>query len=412
MSPTNHNSNWQAAQRANENVFRQQAKNEAQAWSELSQSELTSVHKQRYGAQAQMLEKSVNGDLQSAADVMRYLSTSNADLRHIMQAALHDCPDSKIWRYLLNFLALHTWEDAYWHIGLVDPPHERDEMELICAEASKELSSQAREACLLSVVETFALDELVDEHRRKNDLLSTTLAHSGETAPRFPPNQAQRRRLVRYAAAYLSGLRTDPQVIPVLEEMVDQGELSWKLRAVQALGVIHDVRCGPSLLKALANGPHPLHQEASRVLNEMGSLAQPVWEEALQHSDAHVRWHAARGLGQIGDLRAIEILAEGLYDDTQAVRWVTARVLANLDSTAIPAILNVLTHHPVTEPFRQAANHALHAMPSRLTQEYLKPLLQALHSPAANVEVPRQAQMMALEWKRRQANQAKKDRVT
>jgi len=406
MSPTKNNTNRQSVQRANEAVFRTQDINEAQAWSDLSQPAATTLHKQRYKAQAKILDRAVSGDIHAAADVMHYLSSNNADLRMMMQSALHDYPDAKIWRYLLNFLALYTWEDAYWHIGLVEPPAERAEMELRCAEINKQMGAQAKESCLQSVIEVFALDESENERKQKNDLLSTTLSHSGEISPRLPPSQAQRRRLVRYAAVYLSGLRADPQVIPILEEMIEDAELSWKTRAVHALGVINDTRCGPALLKALASGQHPLHQDASRVLNEMGPLALGIWEEALQHPNSHVRWHAARGLGQVGDTRGIEILAEGLDDENQAVRWVTARVLANLDSTAIPAILNVLTQHRLSEPLRQAANHALHAMPSRLTQEYLQPLLKALHSPAASVEVPHQAQLLALQWKRIQSNQS------
>jgi HEAT repeat protein len=128
----------------------------------------------------------------------------------------------------------------------------------------------------------------------------------------------------------------------------------------------------------------------------------------LQHPNSHVRWHAARGLGQIGDTQAIEVLAEGLFDENQSVRWVTARVLASLNSTAIPAILNVLTRNRLSEPFRQAVHHALHAMPSRLTQEYLQPLLLALRSPAANVEAPRQAQRMLLDWKVSQPGKAER----
>ena len=194
MSPTKNNTNRQSVQRANEAVFRTQDINEAQAWSDLSQPAATTLHKQRYKAQAKILDRAVSGDIHAAADVMHYLSSNNADLRMMMQSALHDYPDAKIWRYLLNFLALYTWEDAYWHIGLVEPPAERAEMELRCAEINKQMGARAKESCLQSVIEVFALDESENERKQKNDLLSTTLSHSGGLSPRLPPSQAQRRR--------------------------------------------------------------------------------------------------------------------------------------------------------------------------------------------------------------------------
>ncbi len=408
MATTQETRNLKATRQAQTEQFRQQSENEAWAWSELPTVNPNQDMKSHYRAQADMLEKAVNGDIQMASTVLQYMSSTNQDLRRMMHSAVHDHQNPKGWRYLLNFLALHTWEDAYWQVGLADPPGERAQIELDCAEAGKNLSPHAVVDCLQSVVEVFALDESLTETKIKDEILHNILSHSGNTSPRLPPNQMQRRRLVRYAAAYVSGLRTDVTVIPLLEEMIDQAALTWKVRAVQALGVIQDQRCCPALLKALAVDIHPLHQEASRTLNAMGALARSCWEEALQNPNSHVRWHAARGLGQIGDPRAIETLAEGLFDENQSVRWATARVLANLNSTAIPAILNVLTRYRLSEPFRQAVFHALHAMPSRLTQEYLQPLLQALKSPAANIEAPRQAQRMLLEWKHTRPNKSER----
>jgi hypothetical protein len=400
--------NMQASRLAQAERFRQSEENEAQAWSEHSQQAPIQESKTRYRAQSAMLDKAISGDIQMASSVLQYMSSTNQDLRHMMQSAVHDHQNPVIWRYLLNFLALHTWEDAYWQIGLADAPGERSQIELQCAEVGKSLSTQSVVDCLQSVVEAFILDESAAESAIKGEIFHDVLAHSGEIAPHLPPNQEQRRRLVRYAAAYLSGLRANPDVILILEEMIENAALTWKVRAVQALGVIQDSRCCPALLKALTMGLHPLHQEASRTLNAMGALARGCWEDALQHPNSHVRWHAARGLGQIGDTKAIEVLAEGLFDDNQAVRWVTASVLASLNSTAIPAILNVLTRNRLSEPFRQAVHHALHAMPSRLTQEYLQPLLLALRSPAANVEAPRQAQRMLLDWKVSQPGKAER----
>ncbi len=397
--PTNPNTrNLKASRQAKTDLYRKQVDNEAKAWSQLPELDPALHKKSRYLTQEEMLDKAVSGDIEKARSVLHYLSSSNQDLRRMMQSALHDHRDPKIWRYLLNFLAMETWEDAFWQVGLAEPPGERAMVELDCAKVKQSISSEAINECLHSIIEVFAVDESPEETQLKKSLLQKILLNSGEKGISLPPKQSQRRLLARYAAAYISGLRSDPEVIPVLEELVEQASLTWKLRAVRALGVMQDERCCPGLLKALTLDIYPLHQEASRTLNSMGSLARSCWEQALEHPNSHVRWHAARGLGQIGDSRAIEVLAEGLYDDNQAVRWATARVLASLDSTAIPAILEVLTHHRLSEPFRQAVYHALHAMPAHMTQEYLKPLLEALHSPAANVEAPSVAQRMLLSW--------------
>ena len=153
-------------------------------------------------------------------------------------------------------------------------------------------------------------------------------------------------------------------------------------------------------MKALAIGGKVLHQEARRGLCDMGHLAEGAWVEALEHPDSHIRWHAARALSQIGDPRAVEVLAEGLHDPNYSVRWTTARVLASMDSTAIPAILQLIAHRPMDEPFRQACYHALHAMPSPRTQEYIQPLLEALNSSTAPVQAPQLAHVMLREWKK------------
>jgi HEAT repeat protein len=131
----------------------------------------------------------------------------------------------------------------------------------------------------------------------------------------------------------------------------------------------------------------------------MGGLAESTWIIALRHPDSHVRWHAARALGQFGDPRAVDVLAQGLFDENHAVRWATAQVLASLDAAAIPAILKTLAEHPLDEQYRQVVYHALHAMPAAQTQEYLRPLLHALSGASAAVEAPCVAQRILSEWK-------------
>lgn len=341
----------------------------------------------RFKAETELLLAAADGDRHASVRIQNYLRSDNQDLRLIMLAAAHAASAPQVWRYLLDCLV---------------------------QENISETEAQV-------IAEAYVLDEGDEEKTIKEAILQ-------EAFHQLPGiDEAGKRK--RQAAAYLLALRGDSSVIPVLEEIIlgdeprDQhgrptgkpvrhtqsrspsDELTWKLRAVQALAALHDERCGSALVKALTVGQYTtdqqLHQAARRALGELGSLAEAAWLETLDHPDSHMRWHAARGLGQIGNPLAVEILAEGLYDDNNAVRWATAQVLANLDSTALPAVLNVLCQRQLNEPFRQAAYHALHAMPSHLTQAYIAPLLKALSSPATSIEAPAIAQRMLSEWKER-----------
>ena len=50
----------------------------------------------------------------------------------------------------------------------------------------------------------------------------------------------------------------------------------------------------------LVEGEPELHRQAGRALMNLGEAARGTWLAVLDHPDSHIRWHAARGLGQIG----------------------------------------------------------------------------------------------------------------
>jgi len=336
----------------------------------------------RYRAESQLLQRAIAGDQPSVGKVLKYLGASNPDLRQMMQATVRDLEDPLVWRRLLDCMAFECWGEL---------PEEEVDSAQFTQPATTLPPIPLDDNHTQSIAEIFVIDESESERDMKDALLSEALDHEDSH--------------VRFASAYLRGLRGDLNMIPRLEEMIESDEISWQLRAVQALVVIHDEGCGTPLIQALAKYRHPstgseLHQAARRALSDLGRKAQPALLEALNHPDSHIRWHAARGLGQIGDTRGTQVLAAGLYDENQAVRWATASVLANLDATAVPAILNVLTRQPINEPFRQAAYHSLHAMPSKQTREYLEPLLLALRSPSAPVQAPLIAQRLLEDWNR------------
>jgi hypothetical protein len=325
----------------------------------------------RYPSAAELVEDALPGDAQALYGVFQYLSSATPELRQIMLASLHDTSCPALWRALLNCLAHQRWMlENETETKIEFPPH---------------FGEDAWQRVVKSISEAFVLDETEGEKSDKENIL-TEAQNSSDS-------------LLRHAAAYLRALRGSAETIPQLAEMIETAEPAWQMRAVEALAALQDERSGPVLIRALEKDRADLHKAAQHALFELGSKAQRGWLEALNHPNSHIRWHAARGLGQACDARAADILVEGLLDESSAVRWATAGVLANLDALAVPAILSFILHHPLTEPVRQAISHAIHSMPSQSVQDYLQPLMAALSGPAADLNGPATAQRLLAEWK-------------
>jgi len=318
----------------------------------------------RHTFESEILRNALNGDMQAASKSLKYLSSANPHLCQIMQETIHDLGDARIWHSLLRCLALHRWND---HLDCIRRSH-----------------PNASERIDQSIIEVFTRDETEWEGLVKDDFLLKAL---NDPEPR-----------IRQSVAYLLGLRGDLRAVPVLAETLENGSKEWQLHAVRALSLLKDELCGAPLLKLLITDRGELHREAGRALRGLGDLAKSAWLEALNHPDSHIRWHAARGLGEIGDAKYAMILAEGLRDENYAVRWATADVLARLGAQAIPATLTMITHHKLDEPLRQAAYHALHGITSQKTGKHLKPLLNALQSFIHGVEAQAIAQRLLMEW--------------
>jgi len=385
--------------------------------------EATSTRKSRYRAETDLLNQAVSGNPQATQRILQYLSSPNPNLHHIMLATLHESRDPLIWQRLLACLALRCWIDALPQSPSQPGSEPVSKVEITIERAGVPASEpkttsefEWHENLEMSIVEAFIIDKEPEEGHLKNSILHTITQDK--------PDTDETKKRLRFAAAYLLGLRGDLSALSILEEMIDglshlkptgsrrgasqpaaieEGRL-WGMRAVQALETLHDESCAHPLVQALAAGHQigyrTLHLEARRALSDLGPLAEDAWLEALHHPNSHIRWHAARGLGQIGNPHALDILARGLYDENQEVRWATARVLAQLDTTAVPAILSVLCQHPLTQPFREAAYHSLNSMPSASTRSYLKPLLDVLQSSTTSSEAPAVAQRLLAEWKK------------
>ena len=211
----------------------------------------------RHTTETKMLRHAMDGDTQAANKFLLYLSSVNPHLCQIMQETIHDLDDNRIWRYLLHCLALHRWNDQI--------------------DCNRRSDKNASERIDQSVIEVFTQDQTDWEIPMKDAALQKALE---DPEP-----------LVRYASAYLLGLRGDLRAIPVLTEIVENGTKEWQLRAVKALAVLKDALCGPPLLKLLVTGRGELHREAGRALRSLGELANSTWLELLDHPNNHIRWH-------------------------------------------------------------------------------------------------------------------------
>lgn len=318
----------------------------------------------RHPAEVGILEHALAGNEFAVNKIFLYLSSANINLCQIMQESIHDISSTDLWQHLLSCLTIQCWEDH------------RDSDRRVDQEASQRIDQ--------SITDVFTQDEYEGEQLTKEEVLREAL---------YDP-----RPEIRYGAAYLLGLRGDAEMIPLLEEILDTAVKSWKVRAVRALGAIQDERSAMPLIKALAMDRGPLHSEAKKSLKELGPLAEKAWVEALNHPDSHIRWHAARGLGDPVDSCSMALLAEGLLDENREVRWASADALARIGPPAVPATLVVLSQNTLSTPVRQAAYHALHGVFSRRLRERLKPLLEILQSPAGNVEAPAIAKRLLEEW--------------
>lgn len=327
-----------------------------------------------------MLLMAANGDIDAAAKVLGYLTASLYDLRQIMQNAIHECDDPHLWRCLLTYLAVGEW-------GVWDPFGDDETPRQRRLSWKEPQSGAAAEA----ITQLYLLDRDAAEKNHKSLVLLRAL-HG--PAP------------IRYAAACVLGLRGDPKPLDILEDMICGGgdpatavNEAWQLRAVDALAAIGDAACGPALLCALTSGRGPLHRAAARGLRKLGPASENVLLLALLHPDSHIRWHAARDLGQIGCTSGLDVLVEGLHDEHPAVRWATASALCGMEMAAVPFILREIVRQPLDENFRYSVYHALHGMNSSAVQERIRPLLAALRDPTAAYEAPIVAQKLLLEWK-------------
>lgn len=148
---------------------------------------------------------------------------------------------------------------------------------------------------------------------------------------------------VRRAAVMALGQFGDRNAVVPLIEVLETAE--WKLRyeATVALGKIADPKAVPSLIKALANARRLMPQIViyNRISEQRDS--EPYVTVVFGFSGGEVREGAARALGQIGDVQAIDPLVQALQDEEPSVRRIVAEALGKIgDAQAVEPLVRVL----------------------------------------------------------------------
>lgn len=126
-----------------------------------------------------------------------------------------------------------------------------------------------------------------------------------------------------------------------------------------------------TLVAALGDPEHPLHQQAVQDLVTVGDPAVPALNEALNPRRPWLMsFRAAEALGQIGDGRATSALIEALRHPNSNVRWSAVRALAVIgDARAMLDLRRVAREDRAKttwgEPVAGAAESALDQMRSQ-----------------------------------------------
>jgi HEAT repeat protein len=128
--------------------------------------------------------------------------------------------------------------------------------------------------------------------------------------------------------------------------------------------------------------------DAREELVDIGRAAVPALIGALHDPDEHVRWEAAKALGQISDSSAAPALVEALLDPNFGVRWLAAEGLITMRRRGLKPLLQALIERSDSVWLRQGAHHILRTLATSGPHQEIEPVLQALTGPEPIVEVP------------------------
>jgi len=140
-----------------------------------------------------------------------------------------------------------------------------------------------------------------------------------------------------------------------------------------------------SLIDLLASKNSAIRQKARKSLVALGKPAVSSLNRALQKSKInHVRWEAAKTLGEIGDTKSITSLVKALEDSDIDVNWLAAEGLRKFKKAAWLKLLTVLVKSGEDSVLlRHGAHHVFLNQREAGFNDLLKALTKALESNTA-----------------------------
>jgi HEAT repeat protein len=142
-----------------------------------------------------------------------------------------------------------------------------------------------------------------------------------------------------------------------------------------------------NLVALLSSSDDLARTGACESLIAIGRPAVPLLVEALKNPNYLMRWEAAKALAEIGDPTAAPALVQALEDDAFEVRWRAAAGLSKMGIHGIKPLLKALVEDSESVTLREGAHHILHGVEKGELRSYLFPVLTALESTWAPVEV-------------------------
>lgn len=129
-------------------------------------------------------------------------------------------------------------------------------------------------------------------------------------------------------------------------------------------------------------------QKARNTLVSIGKPAVALLINALKLKKGRVKWEATKALGQIADPSATTVLLKALEDEEFEIRWLAAEGLIAIGKDMLVPLLEALGEHSDSIWFRNGAHRVLVYLASNGFYDTLLPVLVALDSPQASIEVP------------------------
>jgi HEAT repeat protein len=183
--------------------------------------------------------------------------------------------------------------------------------------------------------------------------------------------------VIREEAAMRLGRLKDARAVDPLVSTLRDRDRSVREAAVGALTCIGAPSVVP-LGTCLSDPELSVQEAASAILASLADerVLEPLLG-AFQSPDWIVRMHAARAVGRIKHPRSIPSLLLLLQDSVKAVREETSSALASIGETAIPSLVEALTH-----PEWLVRLHAVESMGKTNSRKAVGPLLSALSNDA------------------------------